>query len=309
LGAVYRAVDAVDRQPVVFPRAQRRTIDGLLGWIGAKVDAAPADTPLLSALNARYAALSPKRRRRAVIAEYSMLFVAGVETTAGALTYAIAEIAADPALRDRVAAEARQSGAEIAEPAQTNPAAEPLAAQSPTISNVIQEALRRHTLLPTMLREAEASYDIPAHRPGSAGGATHARIPRGTILRYLPVLSHTRRSVWNDPYRFSPDRFERGLNPEQLKHYHPFGMGPQSCIGRSLATTEMLLILRAMFKRLHVELSSPRGSIPVARTAVFTVRPLGVHVLATPADGAGSVRSAAPSATPRGTLEQNGEEH
>jgi cytochrome P450 len=72
-----------------------------------------------------------------------MMCVAGIETTASALTLAIAEIARDDAIRDLVVREARQQPA-------SGPGAQHVAARFPYLHCVFRETLRRHTIVPTL---------------------------------------------------------------------------------------------------------------------------------------------------------------
>ncbi len=265
LSAVFKAVRLGDRQPVLFPRQQRQALSDFMDWLSHRIDCSQADAleaPLLAALDARYGALPPGRRRRAICAEYAMLFIAGIETTAAALTFALAEIANSPALIRRVTDEARSK---------------PGTAQD-QISAVFQETLRRHTIVPTMLRTSARSCPMTAKRKGGRAGAddTDVIIPKGAILRYLPVLNHMRRSLWKDPYRFRPER-HASLTSEQKKAHQAFGLGPQSCPGRALATSEVVAILTSLFQNLDVMPAALTEAIATERNAVFTVRPFHEH--------------------------------
>ena len=82
--------------------------------------------------------------------------------------------------------------------------------------------------------------------------------------------------MWPDPLRFDPERFARPLTEEQKKHYHTFGMGPQSCPGRTLAINESIVILREFLRQLDLQTKYLRRPVEVARTAAFTVRPVGL---------------------------------
>ncbi len=55
-----------------------------------------------------------------------------------------------------------------------------------------------------------------------------------------------------------------------------FGLGPQSCPGRSMAITEGILILKAFFERLDIEQKDITHNIAVERNALLTIRPVGV---------------------------------
>lgn len=271
MAAVFSVLNLADHQPVVIPKAQRKAIDDVIVWIGLKIDQAELANirpPLLESLKTRFADRPPAQLRRCIAAEYAMLFIAGIETTASALTFAIAEVANNPAVRDQVIREARQ------EPAGT-PGSQTLAAQFPYLHCVFRETLRRHTIVPTMLRETETDYELSGEKPGTESGVD-VRVRKGSTLRYLPIQGHMRRSIWTDPRVFDPDRFAGPLTSEQTINYIPFGFGPQRCPGHAMATTEAILILLAFFKRFDIETKEIANSIPVERNAVFTNRPIGV---------------------------------
>lgn len=271
MGAMLSVLNLPEHQPVVIPKAQRKAVEDVLVWIGHKIDQAElANTrpPLLESLKTRFADRQPAELKRCIAAEYAMLFIAGIETTASALTFAIAEIANNPAVRDQVIREARQ------EPAGT-PDNRTLAAQFPYLHCVFRETLRRHTIVPTMLRETETDYELSGEKPGTESGV-NVRVRKGSTLRYLPIQGHMRRSIWEDPRVFDPDRFAGPLTSEQTINYIPFGFGPQRCPGHAMATTEGILILLAFFRRFDIETKEIAQSIPVERNAVFTNRPVGV---------------------------------
>jgi cytochrome P450 len=128
-----------------------------------------------------------------------------------------------------------------------------LTIQYPTLYHVLRETLRRHTIVPTMLREAKTDLAIPGVKERRRAGCKPSKIRRGSVLRYLPVRGNMRRSIWKQPHRFDPSRFAKPLTAEQKKNHHMFGLGPQSCPGRAMAITETILILKAFFMRFDLE--------------------------------------------------------
>jgi cytochrome P450 len=277
VAAALHLLNCSEHQAFLFLREQRKAVRDLLGWIGAKIDAAElagAPVPLLESLKSRFADRGPAGRRRCIVAEYSMMFVAGIETTAAALTFAIAEIANNVSVRDEVITEARRE-------AEAEFDGEALTLQYPYVYHVLRETLRRHTIVPTMLREAESDQEIIGNRTGNCSGETveigeTVDIKRGSVLRYLPVQGNMRRSIWEHPHRFDPDRFGRPLTAEQKKSHHTFGIGPQSCPGRAMAITENILILKAFFERFDLEHKPITQNISVERNVLLTIRPVGV---------------------------------
>jgi cytochrome P450 len=92
-------------------------------------------------------------------------------------------------------------------------------------------------------------------------------IRRGTVVTIAPWVLHRHAGHWNDPHQFNPSRFLQNGRIVAPKAWMPFGTGPRVCIGAAFATTEMLVVLRALLARYRIEL---RGAIP---------RPVGKVVL------------------------------
>ena len=76
-------------------------------------------------------------------------------------------------------------------------------------------------------------------------------------------------------------------------------MGAQACPGRTMATTEAVLILRALFQHLDVAHRPLLEPVASERNAVFTVRPLGVKAMVSAAGAiAGMESKSAPHHAP-----------
>jgi len=271
VATVLQLLNCPQRQTFILPRQQREAVKALTGWVGAKIDHAELQAipiPLLESLKSRFAERAPAARKSCIVAEYVMMLMAGIETTAASLTFAIAEIANNRSVRDEVVKEARKEAEAVFD-------GDGLTIQHPYLYHVLRETLRRHTIVPTMLREAGTDQEIPGKRAGDCPDET-VKIRRGSVLRYLPVQGNMRRSIWKHPHCFDPNRFAAPLTPEQKKNHHTFGIGPQSCPGRAMAITETILILKAFFERLDLEHKQITQVIRVERNALLTIRPIGV---------------------------------
>lgn len=66
-------------------------------------------------------------------------------------------------------------------------------------------------------------------RPTAVLGQT---LPKDALLLISPFLLHRHPEHWSSPESFQPERFERS---ESQHAFLPFGAGPRTCIGRSLA--------------------------------------------------------------------------
>ncbi len=82
-------------------------------------------------------------------------------------------------------------------------------------------------------------------------------IKAGTTVFISQYLLHRLPEIWQDPERFDPDRF---LPSEVMKRskfaYLPFGAGPRTCIGSGFAMMEMQIILSLIYQRFDVDITS-----------------------------------------------------
>lgn len=93
----------------------------------------------------------------------------------------------------------------------------------PYLGCIIKETLRLHPVGP-LLAPHESASDC------SVGGYD---IPAGTMLLVNVHAMHRDARVWEEPERFSPERFEGGMSDG--KWMLPFGMGRRRCPGEGLA--------------------------------------------------------------------------
>ncbi len=184
--------------------------------------------------------------------EVVTMLLGGYETTAMTLSWALALLARNPAIQDRLHAELRES----AEPTD----------ELPYLRMVVDETLRLYPPIWLVARNAAKDQDLGGHR-----------IPAGTAVFISPYVLHRSPALWEAPTAFWPDRFAA----EQPAHaFIPFISGPRQCIGNNFALLEARLALAVLAKRFRFELAS--GSV-VEPDPVVTLRPRdGLKILATP---------------------------
>jgi cytochrome P450 len=194
---------------------------------------------------------------REVRDELVTLVIAGHETVASCLTWALLLLARHPDVQDRLAAELAGL------PDGRRPGWGDLGAL-PYARAVVDEALRLYPPAWVVTRRALEDDVVDG-----------VAVPAGTLVLLSPWLLHRRPESWPDPLRFDPERFlgtdaSRGA---PRGDYVPFGAGPRLCIGRDVALVQAVLVLATLLRGRRVE--RPDDGVPVHVDALVTLRPRG----------------------------------
>jgi cytochrome P450 len=191
--------------------------------------------------------------------EVATMILAGHETTATALFWALYLLAQDPANQGKVAAEAN------ALPSDATPDLDRLK----FTRAVIEETMRLYPPAFLLARAAKAA-DTIAGLPVK---------PKDVIL-IAPWLLHRHEKLWRNPNAFIPQRFLPPAPPPDRFAYLPFGVGARVCIGAHFAMVEATLALAKLIGAFEVELADRTPVVPIGvvttqpdRSPMFTVRP------------------------------------
>jgi cytochrome P450 len=194
--------------------------------------------------------------------ELTTLLVAGHETTATALTWAIRWTLATPGLLEKVRAEIEEARRTDG----TTRLTASRAAELPLIDAIAREAMRLNPVIPLVGRVLER----PAHVAGYD-------LPVGTPVVCSIYLAQRRPSVYPDPERFDPSRFMgKKVTPTE---FFPFGGGVRRCIGMAFALYEMRIVLARMLERADLSLQ-PQGPIRAQRRSITLMPSDGLLVRA-----------------------------
>lgn len=176
---------------------------------------------------------------------------AGHETTALALTWTLYLLALNPAIEAKVLAEIEAAGGVAL-------GAEAVGGLGYT-RQVVQEAMRLYPPAPALLRTPVG--------PGEIGGI---KVDERTGI-FIPIYAiHRHRTLWDEPDRFDPDRFEPQVAKARHRFaYLPFGGGQRVCIGMGFSMLEAVAILARVLPRVRFEFAS---ADPVPK-AQITLRP------------------------------------
>jgi cytochrome P450 len=196
-----------------------------------------------------------------LVDQVAMLFLAGHETSASALSWALHLLAHAPDVQQRLHEEAR---------AWFDPDSDDPGAMKDLVlaRNVFREALRLFPPVGFLAREAAVACTMrDKHLPAQAS------------VVVSPWLIQRHRALWSRPDEFDPDRYG-GSGPaagaqdpiptrESLRGaYLPFGMGPRVCIGAAFAQQEATLILATLARGFRFEPVPGHVPEPVGRLTI-----------------------------------------
>ena len=176
--------------------------------------------------------------------ELLTLLVAGHETTATVLSWALYWIHAQPAVKAKLLEELDGIG----EAADFN-----AIVKLPYLNAVCNETLRIYPVgFIAQPRIAQAPVDIAGY-PFQADSMVIPAI----------YLTHHRPDLYPEPKQFRPERFlERQYSPYE---FLPFGGSNRRCIGAAFALFEMKLVLATILRRYDLALAEPGSVKPIRR--------------------------------------------
>jgi cytochrome P450 family 138 len=156
------------------------------------------------------------------------LLVAGHETTAATLAWAVERLRRHPEVLARLTAEARDDddSGELREA-------------------TIREVQRTRPVIQGTSRFVMQPFELGPWR-----------LEPGTSVVVSALLTHEDARYYPDPLRFDPDRFV-GIKPDTYQ-WLPFGGGTRRCIGAAFAHMEMDVVLRTLLQRYDLALTSER---------------------------------------------------
>lgn len=178
--------------------------------------------------------------------QVAIFFLAGHETSASALAWALYLLATHPEAQERVAGEARAFT--------EAPSFEALPRLKFT-RDVFREALRLYPPVPMMVREA-ARADRFRDRD----------VPAGAQVVVSPWHLHRHERHWDRPDDFDPHRWQGEGCPSGS--FLPFSSGPRVCPGAGLAMVEGPLFLALVLSRWELRPVDGRTPVPVAHLTV-----------------------------------------
>ena len=251
--------------PVRHPRKARRAAErlrdvvrGLVTARQAEIEAGRAPEDLATKI---MTTRDPETKEtfsvEEMVDQVAIFFLAGHETSASLLGWALWCLAAAPDWGDRVAEEA----AEFMEaPVFAN------LSRMRTTRNVLRETLRLYPPVPMFVREA-----LGAER------FRDRRVDPGAQIVVSPWHLGRHETHWADPDVFDPARWDEG-QPAPREAWLPFSAGARVCPGAGFAMAEAAVLLASVMARYRFEvLDEP---VPVAHLTVRSRDGIGLRAVA-----------------------------
>jgi len=197
----------------------------------------------------------------ALVAQANTFLVAGTETTANTLSFAIYLLSTHPEAEQQLLAEVDAHGDKPVAPDDKFPFADA----------VVNESMRMYPAAHSTTRELEG--------PGPHQVGPYKLSEGVACLIHIYSLHHDPDS-WPEASKFMPQRFlpqyAAELGPRNPNSFVPFGAGPRMCIGYKFAQQEARMALVSLYKRFTFDLEP--GQVPLKTVTGITLSPSALRV-------------------------------
>ncbi len=183
-----------------------------------------------------------------MVDQVAIFFLAGHETSASALAWALYLMALYPEWQTKVAAEAQAlQDCDFA-----------VMSKLPVTRDVFRETLRLYPPVPMMVRETTSPETFRKRL-----------LKRGSQIVISPWHLHRQNRLWDRPDDFDPSRWSTQNGKAcQRDAFIPFSAGPRVCTGAGFAMVEGPLILARLLRDIALETVPERTPVPVAHLTV-----------------------------------------
>lgn len=243
---------------LIFFRSLRRRLLGLGPWDRVERKLAALDALLYRQIAARRAEAGGEDLLSLLVSARSedgrgysdaqirdqlvSLILAGHETMAVTLAWAMHWVLALPEVRARVDEELAGAGDELA--------------GLPYLDAVCKETMRIWPIQPIVMRHLLEPLEL--------GGTL---LPAGSFVGAAATLAHMDPALWPEPERFRPERFLEGEVPANA--YFPFGGGARRCLGAAFSLHEMKVVIATLLREFPLRLRSSATPRPVRQSTVM----------------------------------------
>ncbi|MDE0589388.1 cytochrome P450 [Halocynthiibacter sp. C4] len=186
-----------------------------------------------------------------MVDQVAIFFLAGHETSASALAWAMYLLAVDQDMQrrvqDEIDAQVGQGSVSLSKLGKLR-----------LTRDVFQEALRLYPPVPMMVREAQCPHQFRGRN-----------VEKGAQVVISPWHMQRHTGMWDNPDCFDPDRFKTPEGKAALrKAYLPFSKGARVCPGAGFAMAEGPMILAHLLRAFSFSAADGPKPIPVAHLTV-----------------------------------------
>jgi cytochrome P450 len=240
--------------------AIRRLITELTETRAAQIAAGQAPDDLATKIMTTEDPLSGARFETGeMVDQVAIFFLAGHETSASALAWALLMLALYPEVQAQVAAEAQALG------------------EAPEFSaisklrytrDVFREVLRLYPPVPMMVRENCCPEEMRGRK-----------VAKGAQIVLSPWHLHRHERIWPRPDEFDPSRWQTEENRSCARDaYMPFSAGPRVCTGAGFAMVEGVLLLALLTRAFRFEQVEGEDPVPVAHLTVRAAQGIRLRI-------------------------------
>jgi cytochrome P450 len=185
-----------------------------------------------------------------MVDQVAIFFLAGHETSASALAWALYLLATHPDWQERLAEEARALD--------TAPRDFRVMSQLRLSRDVFREALRLYPPVPMMVRETTCPERF-----------RDRDVKPGAQLVLSPWHLHRHERLWDNPDGFDPARWGTENGKQCMREaYMPFSAGRRVCPGAGFAMAEGPLLLSMILRAYRIEAVTGKTPVPIAHLTV-----------------------------------------
>lgn len=208
-------------------------------------------------LETRYEDTGEGMSVKQLVDEIKVLFIAGHETTANALTFTLHLLGRNPDVQQKVFDE-------IVE----------IESQSDNIVEQLQKMTYTNAVLNESMRLFPPAW-ITDRQNVTDDTLVGFHIKKETLIGVSFYELHRNPKYWKNPDEFNPERFLGEQKKLSIQYFYPFGAGPRMCIGAGFAIYEMCLTIAQIVKKYEIKSSTDT----VQFNPLITLKPVGVEVL------------------------------
>ena len=186
-----------------------------------------------------------------MVGDVVTFLIAGHETTAATVAWALYLLSRHDGALERAAAEADRL-VDDGVPSTEWPD------RLPFMLACVEETQRLYPPVPVITRQAIAD-----------DGIADLEIAKGSVVMVPVRLLHRLHRFWGEPERFRPERFLPGNRERIERHsYLPFGLGPRMCIGAAFGNREAAIMLAAILRRFRPHYAGGREPVPLLKVVL-----------------------------------------